>query len=229
MNSKLVKGALAGVACITLAAGGATYAAWSDFGSVTGNVAGAGHLVLNVNQGTQTAESMTLAPGQGQSKDFYIASNDGQSVPNGELYITLKNLVNHEDGCTSNSEAAAENGGNEAIITAPGYSPSTSCGDNAAGNNNGELGSEARIEIIQYGPSSTGQCSSVAPLAGIPNSVVQNFTYVNTFANTKIPVVALAPGQATCVRAVVQLLSTADNKVQGDSITWDFRFDLEQI
>ena len=32
MNKKLVRGSLAGVAAIALAAGGTTFAAWSDFG-----------------------------------------------------------------------------------------------------------------------------------------------------------------------------------------------------
>jgi predicted ribosomally synthesized peptide with SipW-like signal peptide len=230
MNSKLVKASMAGAAAIALAAGGGTYANWSDFQNVNGNTTAAGHLVLNVNDnGVDTSQNpLRLAPGENRFIDYYIASNDGQSVPNGQLSITLKNLVNHEDGCTSNSEAVAEG------ATVPGYDPSLDCGDNSAGNNNGELGSEARMEIIQYGPSANGQCSSVSPLSGIPNSVVQNFAFVNGLENVKIPVVQLTPGQATCVRAIVDLLAdpspvAADNKVQGDSMTWDFHFDLEQV
>ena len=47
MNSKLIKGSLAGVAVVALAAGSTTFAAWSDFvGHWSG--AGAGMLKLNV-------------------------------------------------------------------------------------------------------------------------------------------------------------------------------------
>ena len=48
MNSKLIKGSLAGVAALALAAGGTTMAAWSDFG-VESTSAGAGILKLNVS------------------------------------------------------------------------------------------------------------------------------------------------------------------------------------
>jgi hypothetical protein len=224
MNRKLMLGAAAGVAAVALAVGGTTYSAWSDFGDVNNNAAGAGHLVLNIDRGSLTAESMSLAPGQNQSRDFYIASNDGRSVPNGQLYITMSNLVNHEDGCTSNSEAVAEG----IDPSQPGYKAGSACGSNADGNNNGELGSQARMEIIQYGPSDTGQCSNVSPVPTNSN-VVQNFAFVNGLQNQKLSVVQLAPGQATCVRAIVQLPAGADNKVQGDSINWNFHFDLEQV
>lgn len=227
MNSKLVKASLAGAAAIALAAGGTTYANWSDFQNVNGNTTAAGHLVLNVNDsGVDTSQNpLRLAPGENRFVDYYIASNDGQSVPNGELSITLKNLNNHEDGCTSNSEAVAE-GADPAAV---GYDPSTACGDSSAGNDAGELGSEARMEIIQYGPTSSGVCGNPAA-----HSTVQNFAFVNSLENVKLPVIQLAPGDATCVRAIVDLLAdpspvAADNKVQGDSMTWDFHFDLEQV
>ena len=42
MNSKLVKGSLAGVACLALAAGGSTFAAFSDFGTIADNSVQAG-------------------------------------------------------------------------------------------------------------------------------------------------------------------------------------------
>lgn len=229
MNNKLVKGSLAGVAALALAAGGSTFAAWSDLGFVNNNKAGAGHLVLNVGKSITSSESMLLAPGENQSIDFYIASNDGHSVPNGELFITLKDLVDHEDGCTSNSEAVAENGGDENVPFQPGYDAALACGSNVTGNDNGELSKEARMEIIQYGPSANGVCGNPAS-----NSVVQNFATVEGLENTKLPVVQLAPGEGTCVRAIVKLNvdpnpAAADNKVQGDSISWNFRFDLEQV
>lgn len=226
MNKKLVRGSLAGVAAIALAAGGTTFAAWSDFGYVNGNQAGAGHLVLNVDEGALTHESMRLAPGDtSRSVNFYIASNDGDSVPNGQLYITMQNLLNHEDGCTAKSEAVTEG----IDPTKPGFNKNTSCGSIADGNNNGELGSQAKMEIYQYGPSENKQCSNES----LPSSHVldgANYHIVNAYNNVKIPVVELAPGQGTCVMATVLLPNQPDNnKVQGDSMTWDFRFDLEQV
>jgi predicted ribosomally synthesized peptide with SipW-like signal peptide len=223
MNKKILKGALAGTAVVALAAGGGTYASWSDFTQTGPDHAGAGHLILNVHDGDQTAESMTLAPGMQQSLDFYIASNDGHSVPNGKLWVTLKDLVNTEDGCTSNSEAVAE--GNPELTP---FDPNIACGSNALDNNNGEFGSQAKMEIIQYGPSANGQCSSVAPLTGIPNKVVKNFVYLNDIVGSRYDVADLAPGQATCVRLLVQMPGAATNASQGDSASWNVRWDLEQ-
>jgi predicted ribosomally synthesized peptide with SipW-like signal peptide len=224
MNKKILKGALAGTAVVAIAAGGGTWASWSDFAQTGPDQAGAGHLILNVGDGLLTQENMTLAPGMEKSVDFYIASNDGDSVPNGKLSLTMKDLVNHEDGCTAKSEAVAE--GINPLV--PGYNPSANCGDNSPGNNNGEFGAQARIEIIQYGPSSNGQCSSVAPLTGIPNHVVKNFGYINSTVNNMYPVVDLAPGEATCVRLLVQMPTDANNASQGDSASWNVRWDLEQ-
>ncbi|MFZ5846667.1 MAG: hypothetical protein ACOYX5_04705 [Actinomycetota bacterium] len=225
MNKKLMKASIAGAAALALAAGGSTFANWTDFKINTGNQAGAGKLVLNVSEGAMTSESMTLAPGENQSIDYYIASNDGLSVPDGKLYITLKNLRDEEDGCTSFSEAVIE-GSNP---YGAGYNPATGCGDSTPGNDNGELSQQARMEIWQYGPSASGVC-------GLPagNSQVKNFSIVSTLENQKYPVADLEPGEATCVRAIIKLEEdpnpvAADDRVQGDRMTWDFLFDLEQL
>ncbi|MGH8959805.1 MAG: hypothetical protein ACRDWT_01140, partial [Jatrophihabitantaceae bacterium] len=48
MNRRLVVGCAAGLAALAIAAGGSTYAAFSDFGDITGNDAGAGILKLEL-------------------------------------------------------------------------------------------------------------------------------------------------------------------------------------
>jgi len=50
MNKKILKGALAGTAVIALAAGGGTWASFSDFGDINNNSVGAGFLRLDLGQ-----------------------------------------------------------------------------------------------------------------------------------------------------------------------------------
>ena len=98
---------------LALAAGGTTFAAWSDF-SVESSSAGAGILKLNVSSrdgSTIDVEPFNLAPGQNKYQEFYLASADADNVPVGALTAQIKNLVDTEDngpGCTTNSEAIAE-------------------------------------------------------------------------------------------------------------------------
>ena len=114
MNKKLVRGSLAGVAALALAAGGTTMAAWSDFTDITGNEAGAGVLKLTVGPNTGSDfkfDHVKMAPGGiDMQRNVYVASNDGDSTPSGRLFISLKDLVGHEDGCDGNAETIDDHG-----------------------------------------------------------------------------------------------------------------------
>ena len=85
MNSKLIKASLAGVAAIAVAAGGNTFATFSDQAVVEDNTSGAGILRLNLDDPTTLKFSdIRLAPHDGSEgpynyyeHEFFLASNDG--------------------------------------------------------------------------------------------------------------------------------------------------------
>ena len=112
MNNKLMLGAAAGVAAIALAVGGTTYSAFSDFGDINNNTVGAGFLKLDLGvngTGNAALDWGKLAPGNVHAtRTIWVASNDGQSVPNATLALTFHNLQDQENGCSSNGELAAD-------------------------------------------------------------------------------------------------------------------------
>ncbi|MGH3509180.1 MAG: TasA family protein, partial [Nocardioidaceae bacterium] len=112
MNKKLAKGVLAGVATLALAAGGTTFAAFSDFGNINNNTVGAGFLRLDLGEngtGNASLDWGQLAPNNIHStRTIWVASNDGLSVPNANLKVTFHNLSDQENGCSSNGELAAD-------------------------------------------------------------------------------------------------------------------------
>lgn len=206
--------------------GGGTFASWSDFALLDTQEAGAGHLILDVGDFTDSSvDKLKLAPGENRYQVFQVASNDGDSVPDGQLYITLSNITDFEDGCTSNGEAVAEG----ADPYAGGYDEATDCG----GPNDGEFSDQGRLWIYQYGPSSNGQCSNVAPDPSVVSTLVVNGQWLGDQEGVKHAVVELEPGQQTCVGMRVLLVGSgpaaATNAVMGDSAEWDVRFDLEQV
>ncbi len=212
MNKKLVRGSLAGVAAIALAAGGTTFAAWSDFANVTGNTAGAGELVLKIGgpngtEAVQHASFGNFAPGEGQDVTRYLASQQGDAVPTAGLFVTMKNLANADNGCSSNSEAAEDTCESE-----------TSTG--------GEFGQAANIKIQVTGPTTAGNCGANGS-ASLPWSTVYDGT-INALAGHQQSLGTLSDGQGVCVRSTVTLPHDATNNTQGDSSAWDWRFDLVQ-
>src|SRR4051812_30682287 len=125
MNSKLIKAGLAGAAAIALAAGGGTFASWSDFYTDANNTVGADVLALSVNQpnATRQFDDVKLAPGQARDYAFYVASRNGVTVPDADLTMTIKNLTGHENGCDSNSEIADQAPSLCTDTTGPGQFP----------------------------------------------------------------------------------------------------------
>ena len=212
MNSKLITGSLAGVAALALAAGGTTMAAWSDFG-VESTSAGAGILKLNVSTrdgAGSTIKPFSLAPGQNKFQEFYLASADADNVPVGRLTAKIQNLVDTEDGgpaCTTKSENEAEGGGG--------------CGTK------GELSQEARVQILVSDPMpGASSCAST----GIYKSTTPSG--VGTLADragTTFSLGDLKAGEGICVRMEMSLLDSATNRTQGDDVSFDWRFDLEQV
>lgn len=211
MNSKLIKGSLAGVAAVALAAGGTTFAAWSDFG-VESTGAGAGILKLDVSTrdgAGSTIKPFKLAPGQNKFQEFYLASADADNVPVGALTAKIENLVDSEDdlaACTTNSESEAEGG---------------PCGTV------GELSSQATVQVLVSDPVAG---ASSCPNTGIYHSTTPGGT--GTLAQQPAKTFSLgnlSAGQGICVRMEMSLPTSATNASQGDLVAFDWRFDLEQV
>ena len=225
MNNKLLKGSLAGVAAIALAAGGTTFAAWSDFGlQQTG--AGAGMLKLDVSSNAPTqinVKPFELAPGKNKYQEMFLASANGDNVPVGALTARIVNLDDVEDGapgCTTNSEAKAEAPSHLDEHGLP-TNPSNDCGSE------GELSQQATVQIVASDPvPNPGSC----PSTGGYHAVTSSDTLAHQAAKAPFALGNLAAGQGVCVRVEMTLpFDSSTDASQGDQSSWDWRFDLEQI
>ncbi|MGN6129548.1 MAG: SipW-dependent-type signal peptide-containing protein [Nocardioidaceae bacterium] len=228
MNKKLVRGSLAGVAAIALAAGGTTFAAWSDYGQINGNETAAGHLKLDLDH-TGTISNVgvqAIAPNQFHTIDFMLASANLDGVPSADLSMKILHLADQENGCGStNSEAAVDN-----------------CG--TAGTP-GEFSSEGYIRVRYTDPApasdftfANNQCTPSASVGGFIHSV--DYTPANDNDATHYPRLGafaaagdhalgtLTSGDAVCVRVDMGLDKNATDAVQSDSSTFDVQFDLNQ-
>lgn len=224
MNSKLIKASLAGVAAIGLAAGGGTFAAFSDFNVSPNNTVGAGVLQLTVepNQpGDVPFNQVKMAPGGINGvRNVYVASNDGDSTPSGQLYVSLVDLVGHEDGCDGGESGDDAN-----------------CSDTT---NAGDFVDDATVQFTSYAVNSPGDCTeSYAPSSKVVTGQHGgSLTSVAAWATpweltgSGLPTGAdrhyLAPGQGLCVSLNISLAYSVDNASQGDSADFKIRFDLKQ-
>jgi predicted ribosomally synthesized peptide with SipW-like signal peptide len=236
MNSKLVKASLAGAAAIALAAGGGTFAAWSDFNVWDGNQSGAGTLTLSTNTpDSQTFHVGNLTPGQVWENETYLLSNQSDSTPNGKLYISLQNLVGQEDGCQGNSEVVDDN---DCATTNAGEFPAdakvfiktkssdeATCGVQPTGSD-APGGFEKAIyggglDLLGASPATEKSLSDMATAGQI--QLIRPGTPTVTFDPS-----IFKPGEGVCAAIYIYLPQTVSNEVQGDQATFDLRADLEQ-
>ena len=231
MNSKLIKASLAGVAVIGLAAaGGSTFAAYSDFNISDPNTVGAGVLTLHVegNSPTDVAfNQVHMAPGGiNQVRNVYVASNDLASTPSGRLFVSLVDLHGHEDGCKGNAE----------VLDDP------NCADTAA-TNQGQFVRDSIMNFVSWAATSPSDC--VPPASGAQAAKLvtgQHGGSLSAVAAWATPYELtadgrslggvdrhyLAPGQGMCVSLDLSLAYATNNASQGDSADFKIRFDLAQ-
>jgi predicted ribosomally synthesized peptide with SipW-like signal peptide len=225
MNKKILKATLAGTAVVALAAGGGTMASWSDFQNIEGNQTGAGVLTLDVgpNHGSDFVfDHVKMAPGGlDAQRNVYVASNDLASTPSGQLYLSLKDIKGHEDGCDGNGEAAAD----------------PSCSDTSG---DGQFVDDAILQVSSYAVNSPGDCTqSYAPASKVVTAMYGgSFNQWKTYSaheltGNGIPLGGvnrsyLAPGQGLCVSMQISLGYSADNASQGDDVSFTTHFELEQ-
>jgi predicted ribosomally synthesized peptide with SipW-like signal peptide len=219
MNSKLLKASLAGVAAIAVAAGGSTFASWTDTGSISDNSVATGILKLNLNSKNGTSAVVplnagSLAPGMGWGTNVWIASSDGASVPSALLSVSVKNIRDFENGCGStNSEAAVDS---TCVSSLP--------GDGTLG---GELSNALGTDLYAWTPATPGACTEY-PGSGSPTVSLIHSSILKTKENQVLNIGVLNHGDGRCVRLEQYLPSTAGDNVQSDSVKYDLAFTLAQ-
>jgi hypothetical protein len=236
MNSKLMKASLAGVAAIAVAAGGSTFAAWSDFQVWNNNASGAGTLTLSTTTpGNQVFNVGNLTPGQVYEKESYLLSNKGSSTPNGHISLSLLNLVGHEGGCgtgnqvvVDDSDCATDTVGefpqDAKVFIKTKSSDQTTCGVVPANDPNPTGSEKAIVGALDINGTSPASQVSLQQLAVMgPVQLARFGTASPTFDPT-----LFKPGEGICVDVFVYLPKTVNNEVQGDSATFDLRADLTQ-
>jgi predicted ribosomally synthesized peptide with SipW-like signal peptide len=232
MNKKILKGALAGTAVVALAAGGGTWASFSDFGNINGNEVGAGILKLNLSNANGSATTPLsfgdLYPGGQSQRAVFVASSDGQSVPDADLYMTIEHVTDNADSCSTNaSEQAAD----------------STC--NAVGDL-GELSRVLNMRVQSYAAPDALTCKGYVGVGGDSGPLINNAVIPSARGNLRMPPVGnqvlisspttpLQPGDGICVvftsywgASDDAAPAVPDNAAQGDSLTFDTRFDLEQ-
>jgi predicted ribosomally synthesized peptide with SipW-like signal peptide len=241
MNKKIVRGSLAGVAVIAFAAGGGTFASWTDSGTIDDNHVGAGFLRLDLNGQDGSAVAPLnwgrLAPGMVNVRTVWLASNDGDSVPSAKLKATFYHLDDQENSCSSNSERLAD--------------PSD-CDGNAA--DTGELSHILSFQTSYYPGLSEHQCATYPTNPPSSYDGYNAFfpvnqgdlltaasgaghTYTLNEMDTTDPLI-LDPGEGICVGFQADWPQDPSNQVsapydnddvaQGDSMSFDVKFTLEQ-
>jgi hypothetical protein len=245
MNRKLVIGAVAGVAAVALAYGGTTYSAWSDFGDINNNQVGAGILKLDLASNSGGAavplEFGNLAPSWQLSakQAIFVASNNGDSVPSADLFLTIKNVRNYENGCSSNSESVED--------------PQCASTVKNDGQQGGELSRVLNMMIESYAAPDEAACKGYVKTSpdapGDLGPVLKASVLKNELGNLadptqigqKIQISGATPleaGDGVCVvfnsywptskAGGAYGTLPSDNTAQGDSLKFDAHFDLEQ-
>lgn len=220
-KKKLAAGAVAGVAALALIGGG-TFALWSDFDSIQGNELAAGTLTLELGQSTPL-DFGKLAPGENKAQTVWIAnrSDDTDALQNAELTGSMLNLVGIEDGCNGNSEIVDD----------------ADCDDTTSG---GEFPDQAYIQFASKPAASATSC------AGGSYGNHKQGTMTAVAAGGPFVLGEMDPDQGICIRVEAGLpgggpggdsndgidfagAASADNATQGDSATFDVKFDLTQV
>lgn len=235
MNKKLAKASVAGVATLALAAGGTTFAAWSDFSIDPGNSVGADVLSLTVNESeSMKFDDVKLAPGQTRDIAFYVASRSGETVPAADLTMTIKNLKGQENGCDSNSEAFAESNGSISDKTDDAAPCNANQGEGAAPGLKGQFADQTLYYVQTRKTNDPSSCNTSS--LDFNAQLNKKLSLMNDVPVNLLPAgETLAGGEGVCVLAHVFMPNdqanfglVADNASQGDSATFDVRFDLTQ-
>lgn len=217
MNKKIVSGAVAGVAALALAAGGSTFAAWSDFDSIDDTSAAADELTLVLDPSNSFGfDNTKLAPGEEEQSTKMLVNRTGSTVTNASLTMAMTDLLGTEDGCTStNSEQAID----------------PDC-ETRAGETSPTAGNfiDQAVFSVSTGAPVNGVCGGSSTRT---NKVFTDVRLADIPARGKTSLLAagdtLTKNEALCVGVSVKLPKTANDASQGDSASFDLDFELKQI
>lgn len=229
MKRKLLSGVVAGVAALALTAGGVTYAAFSDFGDVSGNTVGAGilRLDLGANGGAVKLDLGRIKLGDTVSQAVWVTS-DPASGPDATVSLSLTDK--HDQGGTcvhSLGKALAEQSlGNGCTIT-----------DNVAGGTatTGKLSQVLNLTLGYYPNASAGNCASGA-LQSVASGTFDSIVAAGPsqlLDSANAPVV-LNHGGGVCLGVTATWPedangpSTLDAAAQNDELDFNLRVDLVQ-
>jgi predicted ribosomally synthesized peptide with SipW-like signal peptide len=208
MDTKILTAILV-VGLVATIAGGGLYAYFNDTETSTGNVFTAGTLDLKVNGTDTPARAIEAGPiYPGWSKTYiWCLSNTGSL--DGKLWLEVTNIVNNENGVTEPEQGApGENGGEP-----------------------GELGQYLLVSIHVYNPTMAGP----GTYWGFSNCPLNNLAGGNpayqlsqVLPNVKQGLIKAGDDKAY-VKMTFTLPTDVGNCVQGDSVSFDIVFHLDQI
>ena len=181
--------------------GGGVYAYFSDTETSTGNTFTAGTLDLNLDGGNTNVVKFTVAavaPGDSGNGTWTI-----DNVGTLDGYLDLESTSVTEDiGTTTDPE----------LVDEPTHADTTQLGDNLL----------AHMFIDTNGNSAWD--SGETDILGTNASPVA----INTIAGNYPLNLSLASGNTTYITLVWSVPTSVDNRIQGDSVTLDLTFELQQ-
>jgi len=186
--------------------GGATFAYFSDTESSTNNTLTAGVLDLNIDGGDIAVTTLTVSAAEpgGSGDDFSILANVGSMA--GELDIDTS-VVTNTGAVSGTSEYADDSGDLGAVAQIAMYLDIDQTGTVTAGD---------------IGLQSDG--STYDPTGGLAYDIVNNYA-----SETWDAVIAsMAASASDNIVVLWQVPTTAGNSIQGDSVSFDITFTLEQ-
>jgi len=207
MNRKILI-SLFVIGILALSIGWGTHSLFSDTETSKDNIFTAGTLDLKVNGNDDPVAHVTvsnIAPGWSSGDLRWTLKNAGSL--SGILWLEFTNIVNNENGLEEPEIGAdGENGGEP-----------------------GELGDYLKHKLNFYGVG--GYSPSYRPRIGSQSgSPIGHWLSINSLDGLKLYYeVNLEPGQQIDFCMVLKLDSTVGNCVQGDSLTFDIVFHLEQV
>lgn len=218
--NKFTKAGIAGAAALAIAAGGGTYALWSDYVVDGSNTVGADALQITLAgspSGGNAAQfdKLNFAPGEGFDQENVITGRvGGNDVNLARAFVTFNLTEEAENGC---------GGTNAELLADP------NCADPAS---SGEFAQFAKVTTINRTDASTaGTCSG----PGSGNNLVSiikasdNRTLAS-LNGQRVPLGDMANGTKWCVKMVIALPDGSNiNAVMTDSSSFDLRYDLEQL
>lgn len=210
-RSNVITGSLGVLAAASLLVGNGTFASWSDSYTDGPNTVGASMLKLNIDQsGVQEFDKINLIPGGQGDYEFVVASRDGAAVPLADLTLAIENLVDTEDGCSNTSSEAAV--------------------DDCATPGPGDFSGETRVTVNVSQPTDNPATACSDPRGNkLPAGVKTLKQLADHGVMSLLPAgTSLAPGQGICVGMALGLPVDATNAVQGDSASFEVKFNLTQ-